>query len=355
MSARAPRFARASSSRLTINATRSPRQVPRNTSTISRSPSILSPPDSIPTFLAPSVLVCSFSTSSLTCRPRNTDPEFTFPRHLSSPTPYDVFHFSTRTVTPAEVKARYYDLVRSLHPDRQTTKPDKSRAEEEFKLVIAAYNLLKDGRSKQLYDRAGIGWGENASLNTSASYDVYRNWQDLRYTRRYNPGFTGPGHDRFGWQNQGFYSNQYSSPSSGGGYSWTNSGWDGGNRYASNGVFISTLFVITWLLAGVQYSRLSLQSQKAVERADKAHLNAAKSLNEAREQARSNEGRERWKAFRRRAREQKVLEEIQARDWHVARCENEDEEGKGKFGIGHGGPSGKAAAQERFAKAQASK
>ncbi len=271
----------------------------------------------------------------------STKPDFAFPSHLRNPTPYDIFHFSSspshRNVSPAEVKARYYDLVRSCHPDRFPPSSSsvgkgkvktKAEAEEEFKLVVSAYNLLKDPKSKRLYDRAGIGWDGPTS---NGGQDPWRNFQDMRYTRRYNPSFSGAGHDRFGWQNQTFYSNQYNPhhpefSSSNPFASPFGRGWNGRGQYTSNGIFISTLFVVTWVLAGLQYSRLSLQSQKAIERADKSHLNAAESLNKAREEARSEEGRERWRAFRRRAREQKFLDEIggqrNSSRWSRLRCKS---------------------------------
>lgn len=301
----------------------------------------------IPAFLLPSAQRY-FSSTPTFSRPRtasassssSSKPDFAFPTK-SSPTPYEIFHFPSRSVTPAEVKGRYYDLVRSLHPDRLSSS-DKSKAEEDFKQVISAYNLLKDPRKKHLYDRAGLGWGPNVSLSSLSCSNPWK-WEDRRYTRSYSPGFSGPGHDRFGWQHQGFYSNQFSH----------SAGWNGSGRYTSNGIFFSSIFLLTWLLAGVQYSRLSLQSQKAVERADKHHLDAARSLNEAREQARSEEGRERWRAFRRRAREQKILEELEGAGGHFLAIEAPQEFRENAYGVGHGGPSGREAAQARWKAAEA--
>ncbi|PWY99826.1 DnaJ-domain-containing protein [Testicularia cyperi] len=330
--------------------------------------------------------------------PQTAGNEFSFPSHLTNPTPYDVFHFSSRAVSQADIKARYYDLVRALHPDRHASASaptgasdtkgkskarPKTDAEEQFKTVVAAYHLLKDPHKKQVYDRSGFGWAHGQPTSPSSGFassggDPWRNWQDMRYTRR--TGARG-GHDRFGWQNQGFYSNQYNG---GMGAAAGSAGWNGGNgQYTSNGIFISTLFLVTWVLAGLQYSRLSLQSQKAIERADKHHLDAARSLHEARELARSEEGKMRLQAFRRRAREQKIadeLDDLQSRSDPPLLPSFDDDnvqeragDGDGApaepaarsaaaattaptdnpFGIGHGGPSGKEAAQKRFEKARA--
>ena len=295
--------------------------------------------------------------------------EYAFPSHLDNPTPYDIFHFRSRIVTAAEIKARYYDLVRTLHPDRfishittdakaKAKAKSKSQAEEEFKLIISAYNLLKDPRKKTLYDRAGLGWNSSKGITPSdippgaAGSDPWRNWKDTRYTRRYDSSYSTSGHDKFGWQNQSFYSShQHAS-----GPFAHSPGWKGGNgKYTSNGMFISSLFVLTWLLAGVQYSRLSLQSQKAIERADRIHLDAARSLHQARSEARSEEGKQRWLAFRRRAQEQKFLQEF---NHHKADNSGQNlaidsDPSESPYGVGHGGPSGKLAAQQRFAKAKA--
>ncbi|SNX84568.1 uncharacterized protein MEPE_03277 [Melanopsichium pennsylvanicum] len=314
---------------------------------------------------------------------------FAYPSHLKNPTPYDIFHFTKRSVTSSQIKARYYDLVRVLHPDRFSSSSSslsqmktKAEAEEQFKSIIAAYDLLKDGKKKAMYDRAGLGWGPNGTSSssdmggTSSRTDPWRGWQDMRYTRRYTPGYKGPGHDRFGWQYSDFYSNthQYGPTASNrGAYSYYNNGWNGGNgKYTTNGVFISALFILTWVLAGLQYSRLSLQSQKAIEKADKQHLDAARSLNQARQEARSEQGKERWKAFRRRAREQKFIQDLQVEESIINSHHDPvqailppptqvqgkgqgggDNSEKNQYGIGHGGPSGKVAAQERFAKAKA--
>lgn len=275
-----------------------------------------------PAWLLPSIK--QFSTASVLWSSKGAE-RYAFPSK-ANPTPYEIFHFPKRGVTSAEVKLRYYDLVRTLHPDRYNSDQGKtkSQVEEEFKQVVQAYNILKDSKKKHLYDRAGLGWTQ-----TSPSIPP---WQDRRYTRRYSPGYRGEGHDRFGWQNHDFYSN-FTRPSA------SAAGWNGGNGKITNGYFISAIFVLTWVLAGLQYSRLSLQSQKAIERADKHHLDAAKSLHEARQIARSDEGKQRWFAIRQRAREQKFLQDKDSQD------------DAGAYGVGHGGPSGKQAAQERFQKA----
>ncbi|PWN29028.1 DnaJ-domain-containing protein [Jaminaea rosea] len=337
-----------------------------------------------------------------------------FPSHLSNPSPYDIFHLP-RSSQPHEVKSRYYDLVKTLHPDRRLARQrsgrqsrdqhssvhdrkgklkastfsaalsEEERAKEEFRLVVKAYQLLSDRDKRARYDRLGVGWDGSSSSASSSSNPWGASdaeWMELR--RRANAAgwptgnpsggaFHGwnsqQGHDTYGWQRYAQASSDFYARSSGPRPSPHGSSFSfdpnftpprAQPRYASNKRFISIVALVTWTLALFQFHRLSNQSAAAVTMADKRHLDAVRNLDEARVQAKSAEGRQRLEALRRRAREERVVKEIgdgsamqSTPRPPMLPAPSSGAAEENPWGVGHGGPSGRAQHDDKRRAAEA--
>ncbi|TEB28856.1 hypothetical protein FA13DRAFT_1632780 [Coprinellus micaceus] len=72
--------------------------------------------------------------------------EFPFPPH-AHPTPHEIFHLP-RAATQAQIKARYYQLVRYHHPDSQHCRRlPGEQAHARFQKIVAAYDYLRGATS----------------------------------------------------------------------------------------------------------------------------------------------------------------------------------------------------------------
>src|SRR2546430_727739 len=57
-----------------------------------------------------------------------------------------------RTATPAEIKARYRFLSQAYHPDKFGNEAHRQSAEEEFKRINGAYQVLSNPTQRAHYD-----------------------------------------------------------------------------------------------------------------------------------------------------------------------------------------------------------
>ncbi|HHP51592.1 MAG TPA: hypothetical protein ENM97_07615, partial [Moorella mulderi] len=82
---------------------------------------------------------------------------------------YEILGVS-RDATQEEIKAAYRKLARQWHPDLHTGK-DKEIAEEKFKLINEAYEVLSDPEKRAKYDRLGSHWRSGEDFQPPPDFD----------------------------------------------------------------------------------------------------------------------------------------------------------------------------------------
>lgn len=106
-----------------------------------------------------------------------------------------------KTSSPQEIKSAYRKLALQYHPDRNKTK----EAEEKFKEVTKAYEVLSDPQKKQTYDQFGAAAFEQGGMgggNPFAGGNPFTG-QGGPFTYTYSTGGDGGGFD-FGGFNDPF-------------------------------------------------------------------------------------------------------------------------------------------------------
>ena len=74
----------------------------------------------------------------------------------------------SRSASDAEIKAAYRKLARQYHPDRNTD----SGAEDRFKAISEAYEVLKDPAKRQQYDALGANWQNGQQFRPPPGWDA---------------------------------------------------------------------------------------------------------------------------------------------------------------------------------------
>src|ERR1700693_6470770 len=66
-----------------------------------------------------------------------------------------------RTATEEEIRKEYRNLARKYHPD---VNPGNKSAEEKFKEINEAYEVLSDADKRRRYDQLGANWKSGADF-----------------------------------------------------------------------------------------------------------------------------------------------------------------------------------------------
>ena len=83
---------------------------------------------------------------------------------------YEVLGIS-KTADEKTIKKAYRKLAKKYHPDMN---PGDKTAEQKFKEVTDAYNILSDPEKRKLYDQ----YGHAAFDGTGAESEFYKNYQN---------------------------------------------------------------------------------------------------------------------------------------------------------------------------------
>ena len=82
-----------------------------------------------------------------------------------------------RTAKDDEIKKSFRKLAREFHPD---VAKDKKRAEEKFKEINEAYEVLSDSEKRRKYDQLGANWKSGAEFRPPPGYEGFPGGQSFR-------------------------------------------------------------------------------------------------------------------------------------------------------------------------------
>src|SRR5689334_17211029 len=75
-----------------------------------------------------------------------------------------------RSANDAEIKKAFRKLAREFHPD---VAKDKKRAEEKFKEINEAYEVLSDSAKRKKYDELGANWKQGAEFHAPPGWENF--------------------------------------------------------------------------------------------------------------------------------------------------------------------------------------
>ena len=86
-----------------------------------------------------------------------------------------------RTASDDEIKKSFRKLARQYHPD---VAKDKKKAEEKFKEINEAYEVLSDPDKRKKYDQLGADWKSGAEFRPPPGWEGFRGGQAFAAARR---------------------------------------------------------------------------------------------------------------------------------------------------------------------------
>src|SRR5574344_731314 len=129
-----------------------------------------------------------------------------------------------RDATGAEIKSAYRKLARKFHPDVNKTK----EAEQKFKDINEAYEVLSDKNKRQRYDSLGANWQGGADYTPPPGFENF-NFSNMGGAQSFDFGSGGMG----GFSD--FFSSLFGDMMSGGATSQRSSGGFGGFDFSNLG------------------------------------------------------------------------------------------------------------------------
>ncbi|HTV39684.1 MAG TPA: DnaJ C-terminal domain-containing protein [Candidatus Sulfotelmatobacter sp.] len=100
-----------------------------------------------------------------------------------------------RSASDTDIKKAFRKLAREYHPD---VAKDKKRAEEKFKEINEAYEVLSDPAKRKKYDELGANWKSGADFRAPPG------WEDFPGRQGRRAGGTGQGTEEFEFGGTGF-------------------------------------------------------------------------------------------------------------------------------------------------------
>ncbi len=85
----------------------------------------------------------------------------------------------SRDASDADIKKSFRKLAREHHPD---VAKDKKKAEEKFKEINEAYEVLSDPTKRKKYDELGANWKSGADFRPPPGWESFSGARGFRST-----------------------------------------------------------------------------------------------------------------------------------------------------------------------------